>query len=121
MIVNEIILANVRNNIKKVSEPLHSRIQAVIEDLSLAERKIIFGGWAEPVFANWLYDDEMLGTMISSSYVKFTKTVRKLKNHPKCKHLFAVYFDKTQAALIPGESEELVSEEINRRIRKLCY
>jgi hypothetical protein len=121
MIVNKIILANIRSNIKIVSEPLHSRIQAMIEDMSLPEKKAIFGGWAEPVHARWLYDDDMLGTMISQEYMKFNRTVAKLRQHPNHKFLFAVYFNMVMAALIPGESEQQVSEELNRRMRVLCY
>ncbi len=109
------ILCALRKHITIVSEPLHSRIQYIIEDMSADERKLVFYGWGAPAKANWLYDDDLLGVVSTQQLIKFTSTINRL-HHPRRKKIFAVYFANTMAALIPGETEQQIAEELNKRI-----
>jgi hypothetical protein len=116
---NHNVLCALRKHITIVSEPLHSRIQSIIENMSVEERKMVFYGWGAPAHSNWLFDDDLLGIVSTKQLIKFTSTVNRLTAHPKYKSIFAVYFDKTMAALIPCETEQQVAEELNKKIMLL--
>lgn len=116
---NQIILKKLRSYITKVTEPLHSDIQKITEDLSVKEKTLVFRGWGEPAHSFWLYDDALYSSMPTDHYIHFNNKICTLQKHPKYKHIFAVHFNITMAALLPGHSEEQVLQELKKRIMLL--